>query len=59
MRADAPAEFRDFDVFGMNGVGIERCSIFEDADETSVVRAREEKSVSADRQTLNLGNEVF
>jgi hypothetical protein len=40
MRADASAEFCNFDVFGMDGVSLERGTIAENCYEACVVRAR-------------------
>ena len=40
MLADASAKFRDLNMFGMDGVSVERGSVCEDGDEAGVVRPR-------------------
>lgn len=57
MLADGPAKLRGFNVVGMNGVCIERCTIPEKGDEAGVVGAWEAKRIKAGGQTFNLRND--
>ena len=54
--ADASAKLRDFYVFGMNGVGVERGAVSEHRDQSAVVRARQMQRVKSHRETLNFRN---
>ena len=57
MLADGSAEFRDFNVFRVNGVSVECGPVFEDGDQSGVVGARQKKRVKAYRKALNFRND--
>src|SRR5689334_9560369 len=59
MLADASAEFGDLNMFGMDGVSVERAPVCEDGDKTRIVRARQKQHVETDGEALHFRNNIL